>query len=119
MLTRFGGLYQKGFYLKIHNGSFNNRGLKNRIISNKCNDNSNARMKKKLDCYIRLLNYNIVGKLKISRRQSPIQICGVEIDTNMYTFLKTHFNLDGIYRTHQNFTEIIPLLKERLAILNF
>ena len=43
----------------------------------------------------------------------------MKIDTNMYTFLKTHFNLDGIDRTDQNFIEIILLLKERLAILNF
>ena len=56
MLGRFGGLYQKGFYIKIHNGSFNNRDLKNRIISNKFNDNCNVRMKKKIRMLHKIIN---------------------------------------------------------------
>ena len=109
MITRFKGAFESGFYRKINNGYF----LNINHTPKKIEKSERFRIPYNIKQKARMLNFEIVSKLKISRKNSPIQICQVQIDEHILEYLREKYNLNGCFQIKPNFITDMSLITER------
>ena len=59
------------------------------------------------------INLKILKKLKYSAKISPICYCKIDINSNIYNYLKTQFHINGRFNHNINFNKSFDLKQKR------
>ena len=105
-MTRFNGSYKFGFYKNLHCGNLkasNSNSDKSIIKKNNTNKISNL---------IKQINYSLISKLRIMRRQPPVQEIKIQLKNNeTMNHLKQYYHIKNKYEECVPFSE--HLIKKR------
>ena len=106
MNTRNKGNYNRGFYRKLNNQT---------IITLEKHHPHVQKIPINYNKFISKINEQILKKLKYSKKTSPVCIFKIDIEENIYTYLKEQFNITGRFKTNIAFHESFPLKQKRFA----
>ena len=104
MNTRKNGVYTPGYYQQLHNLPKIQGSRVDRIL------------RKIPNHYLKFtnkINEQILKKLYYSPTSSPICVCKIEINDNIYNYLKKEYELNGRYKTNKMFHESFSLKRTR------
>ena len=96
MNTRNKGNYNRGFYRKLNNQT---------IITLEKHHPHVQKIPINYNKFISKINEQILKKLKYSKKTSPVCIFKIDIEENIYTYLKEQFNITGRFKTNIAFHE--------------
>ena len=95
MLTRNNREYVPGYYQKLLNDNFFDK------------SNIQNKMKKKtsinIDCLINSINYNILSRLRSSRKDAPTINLKFQIDNKIYKLLKENYGFTSRFKENNEF----------------
>ena len=103
-MTRFGGQYEIGFYKNLNNGS----NAKHKDICKKIKDITLTKEPKfKIKKLLSVINYFLISKLRISRKQSPIQETKVPLNHYDLNILQRTYNIGSKFFENENFAKLL------------
>ena len=103
MLTRNNRYYVPGYYKRLNDNKLNKR-----VISeSEKNKNNRIENKKKsiinIDNLIKLINFNILSRLKSTRKGSPTIKLKFVIDNKIFKFLKESYGFNSRFKENDEF----------------